>query len=163
MLRQDYAWLPIFAGLEGHQIKQLSPFLVECEHQQGAVIFEQGQSAELLYILLEGEVNIHYKPYDGPLLTVAHIKPGGVFGWSAALRREVYSSGAVATQRSLTFRLSGADLQKICEQYPETGTIWLERLASVIAERLRSTHTQVLDLLWQGIRQDATSTKKKRE
>lgn len=105
--------------------------------------------ARYLYILLEGEVNVHYKPYDGPVLTVARILPGGVFGWSAALRREVYSSGALAVEPSKVYRMSGTDLQVICKLYPETGTIWLDHLAGVIAERLSSKHSQVLNILRQ--------------
>ena len=101
MFRQDYAQLPIFAGLDGDQISQLSPFLVECSLQKDMVIFEQGPACEYLYILLTGEVAVRYKPYDGPLLAVARIEPGGVFGWSAALGRDVYTSGAVALQDSV--------------------------------------------------------------
>lgn len=147
MLRQEFARLPIFAGLDSEQISQLAPFLSEWKIEKGVVIFEQGQAAKYLYILLTGEVAVRYKPYDGPLLTVARIEPGGVFGWSAALGREEYTSGAVALKDSLSYRLRGGSLPEICTRHPETGRIWLERLASVIAERLRSTHTQVLDIL----------------
>jgi CRP-like cAMP-binding protein len=151
MFRQDYARFSIFAGLSGDQINQLSPFMVECHFCKDQVIFDQGQPAEYLFILLSGEVVIDYKPYDGPPLTVAHIKPGGVFGWSSALQRDVYTSGAIAHQESLACRLRGADLNEICSLYPDTGKLLLERLASVIARRLRSTHTQVLDILTQSM------------
>jgi CRP/FNR family transcriptional regulator, cyclic AMP receptor protein len=155
MFRLEYAQLPIFAGLDGDQISRLAPFFYECELEKDLVIFEQNQAAEYLYVLLKGEVAVRYKPYDGPLLTVARIEPGGVFGWSAALGRDVYTSGAIALQESLAYRLRGDSLPEICACYPETGKIWLERLASVIAERLRSTHSQVLEILSKG--KDATN------
>lgn len=151
MFSQDYAQFSIFAGLDSNQISQLSPFMVDCQYEENSVIFEQGQAAQYLYVLLAGEVIIHYKPYDGPTLTVARIEPGGVFGWSAALRRDVYTSGAYAMQKSLAYRIRGDSLQTICKQHPETGGILLERLADVIAQRLRSTHTQVLSILTQGL------------
>lgn len=155
MLREDYAGLSIFEGLDGNQIRQLSPFMVECQFQKGFIVFEQGQPAEYLYILLSGEVLIHYKPYDGPSLNVARITPGGVFGWSAALRHDIYTSGAVAIQDSIALCMRGASLSVIRARYPETGNIWLERLASVIAQRLQSTHAQVLELLTQGMNAQA--------
>ncbi len=151
MFLEDYAQLSIFAGLDGNQIDQISPFLVECQFPAGHTIFEQGQLAENLYILLSGEVVINYKPYDGPPLTVAHIVPGGVFGWSAALQRDAYTSGAFTLQPCIAYCLRGASLQLICSEHPETGKMLLERLASVIAARLRSTHVQVLGILTQGI------------
>lgn len=160
MLRQDFAQLSIFSELDEGQISQLSPYMVECHFQQDQVIFEQGQRADHLYILLSGEVVVNYKPYDGPPLTVARIEPGGVFGWSAALGRDVYTSGAVAGQNSVAYRLRGDNLPVICEEHPRTGKILLERLAGVIAERLRSTHTQVLGILSQGIDVDGNCLKR---
>ncbi len=150
MFRQEYARLPIFAGLDCDQIRDLQPFLFECTLHKDQTIFEQGQAAEFLYVLLSGEVAVNYKPYDGPVLTVARIEPGGVFGWSAALGRDAYTSGAVALEDGVAYRLRGDSLPVLRTQHPETGKIWLERLASVIAERLRSTHGQVLEILSQG-------------
>ena len=48
--------------------------------------------------------------------------------------------------------MRGEDLRQLLERYPETGTLVLERLAAVIAERLRNTHEQVMALLLQGMR-----------
>lgn len=154
MFRQGYAQLSIFAGLDGNQISQLSQFIEECQFPKDYVIFEQNQPADRLYILLLGEVEIQYKPYDGPPLVVARIDPGGVFGWSAALRRDEYTSGARTVQASDVYCMHGASLARICAKYPETGRVFVERLASVIAERVRSTHTQVLKILTQKIETD---------
>ncbi len=154
MFRQDYAQLSIFAGLNGDQIVQLLPYMVECHFSKDEVIFEQGQPADHLYILFSGEVVIQYKPYDGPPLTVARIETGGVFGWSAALGRDEYTSGAMAVEDSVAYRIRGENLQVLCEKYPETGMILLDRLAGVIAERLQNTHTQVLGILSQGMDMD---------
>lgn len=151
MFRQEHAQLSIFEGLDCNQLHQLSPFFAECQFPKDYVIFEQGQPAENLYILLEGEVVIHFKPYDGPTLMVARIEPGGVFGWSAALQRDVYTSAAMTMQDCLMYQLRGSSLNTICAQYPDTGKILLERLACVIAERLQSTHTHVLGMLTEGI------------
>ncbi len=160
MFRQDYAQLSIFTGLDGNQISQLTPYMVECQFPKDAMIFEQGQTADFLYILLSGEVVVRYKPYDGPPLNVARIEPGGVFGWSAALRRDVYTSGAIAVTETVAYRIRGSNLQVICAEHPNTGKILLERLASVIAERLRSTHTQVLDILTEGMEAQANSLRR---
>jgi CRP/FNR family transcriptional regulator, cyclic AMP receptor protein len=160
MLKQDYTRLAIFADLDSNQISQLSPYMVECRFPSDMVVFEQGQPAEFLYILTTGEVMIRYKPYDGPPLTVARIIPGGVFGWSAALRRDIYTSDAIALLESTALRFRGSSLQIICDKHPETGKILLERLAGVIAERLRSTHTQVLGMLTQGMETEVNCSKR---
>lgn len=151
MLKQELSHLEVFKNLDGDELDCIAPLLTVCFFQPDEVIFEKGQPATFLYILLEGEVNISYKPYDGPALNVARISPGGVFGWSAALRREVYSSAAVAAARSEAIRMSSQQLKTLCERHPHTGTILLEHLADAIALRLNSTHSQILAILTQGM------------
>lgn len=160
MLRQHYTHLTIFEGLDSAQIELLSPYFEEMRLSEGGTIFEQGEVADCLYILLEGEVEVRYKPYDGPPLTVAHITPGGVFGWSAALGRQVYTSGALAWSDCLMVRVRKDSLRRLCECNPQTGGVLLDRLAGVIAERLRNTHATILQMLSQGIDTSGNCSKK---
>ena len=161
MFRQEYANLSIFEGLDPKQLGLLSPFMEEMRFSSDTGIFDQGQLADCLYILLEGEVIINYKPYDGPPLIVARIFPGGVFGWSSVLSHDQYSSGAVASHDCVAYRIRAQSLQSICDCHPDTGRVLLERLAGVIAERLRNTHASILNLLSQGI--DANGSCSKRD
>lgn len=151
MYRPQYAHLEIFRDMTRQQIEELYGMMEACSLPKDRMIFEQGQTARYLYILLEGEVNVVYKPYDGPPLSVARIEPGGVFGWSAALGRDVYTSGAMAEKPCKALRISPGQLHNLCEVKPEIGGALLERLASGIAERIRNTHTSVLDVLSQSM------------
>lgn len=151
MLKQEYADLSIFHGLTIKQLNELYGMMELRRFAQGVDIFVQGDLARHLFILLCGEVVIEYKPYDGPTLVVARIEPGGVFGWSAALGRDVYTSGARAVQPVESLQISIEDLRSLCELHPEIGSILLDRLAGGIAERLRNTHDHILSILSQGI------------
>lgn len=151
MFRQQYANLAIFNGLQANQVRALAPFLQEVMLSAGETIFEQGEPACCLYILLAGEVAVRYKPYDGPPLTVARILAGEVFGWSAALGRKVYTSNAEAVCDGLAYRILADSLKRLCDCDPEAGGVFLERLADSIAERLRNTNSTILELLSQGV------------
>jgi CRP/FNR family cyclic AMP-dependent transcriptional regulator len=150
MLGHSIANIPLFKELNANQIDLIRPMVEICLLPQNRMVFEQGDKAVYLYIVLEGEVEIRYKPYDGPVITVTRVRPGGVFGWSSAMGHEIYTSSAFCTTPTEVFRIAGRDLHCLCENYPETGTIILECLANVIAERLRSTHAQILSLLGQA-------------
>lgn len=143
--------IPFFDDLDADHRRLIEDHFRAQEHNAGEVLFEQGQHADRLYLLTSGRVEIRFKPDDGEALTVTTIEPGGVFGWSAALGRSAYTSGAVAVDDSRSVSIRGADLRRICEDDPATGVILLERLAGVIAERLSSTHEQVLHLLRRGM------------
>jgi CRP/FNR family transcriptional regulator, cyclic AMP receptor protein len=156
MLKQDFTHLAIFEGFDRAEMSLIDPLLEVISFQQDEVIFEQGQFATFLYILLQGEILVRFKPYDGPAIDVAHITPGGVFGWSAALRRSSYTSGALALAGGQAARIRGDQLRHLCEMHSDIGVVLLERLASVIAERLRSTHAQILSILTEGLELNGT-------
>lgn len=151
MFLQQYTDLSFFHGFTPEQIAEIYPILDSIPCEKDAIIFQQGQCTDYLYILIQGEVVIQYKPYDGPPLVVAHIHPGGVFGWSAALGRDAYTSAALALVTVQAIRIRKETLQHFCSQHQETGKILLERLASVIAERLKNTHGEVLNILTNGV------------
>ena len=154
MYGQELAQLTLFHDLSTEQLDLIQSFMEICKFPKDQIIFEQGEQANHLYIVINGEVVVRYKPYDGPDIIVAHITQGGVFGWSAALGRSAYTSAAITTMPSEFFRFRAKDLHILCETNPETGKIVLDRLAAVIAERLRSTHKQVLAILTQAIQFD---------
>jgi len=147
MLKRDALILPVFQGLTEVQLDQLAPLFELRSFKQDAIIFQQGQMAAHLFILRTGEVEVRYKPYDGPALTVAHIFPGGVFGWSTALGRPVYTSAAVAVQPGQAWCIASSQIQTLCQHNPETGRTLLEHLAGGVTDRLRGTHTQIMGLL----------------
>lgn len=151
MFRRELARVDIFKDLDSADLDRLAPLFDPVDLQPGQVVFQQGTSADFLYILLEGKVVVNFKPYDGPLLTVANILPGGIFGWSAVLGRQIYNSTAVAACESTAIRIKGDELRTACERYPATGVIILETLASAIAERLESTRAQIFTMLSQSI------------
>jgi CRP/FNR family cyclic AMP-dependent transcriptional regulator len=143
--------LSLFQDFTPDQRAVLRPLFVICKEQTGTLIFEQGDSARHLYIVVEGEVDIVFKPDDGAELNVANIRPGGVVGWSAALGSPAYTSSAVCSTDCVMLRLRGADLRDLYNCDPETGSMFLERLAAVIAKRLRNTHQHVISMLEQGL------------
>jgi CRP/FNR family transcriptional regulator, cyclic AMP receptor protein len=151
MLKQELVHFPLFQGLSEDQLRLLEPLLEYCSFPVGTTIFDQGAPADCLFFLLVGTVEVIYKPYDGPALPVARITSGGVFGWSAALGRDVYTSAALTAETVEAYRVNGQKLHSLCERYPETGVVILERLASIIADRLSSTHDQILAVLQSGI------------
>lgn len=143
--------LSLIGDLSNEQIEILRPLFNEVRYDKNQVIFYQGQEAKHIYFVVEGEVAIRFKPDDGPLLTVAEVGPGDVFGWSSAVGSSSYTSSAVCTQKGMFLQLEGEKLKSVCEKYPDTGILILDRLAGVIAQRLKGTHEQVLALLHRGL------------
>ena len=141
------ASVPLFKDVDKYTLQLLEPLFESYTCTAGTVIFEQGQMAHYLYLLLEGTVEIHYKPYDGPPLTVTNLEQGAIFGWSAAIGNAVYTSGAVCRKDCRTIRISSRDLHKLCAKEPEAGRIILDLLAESVSSRWDDAQSQIQVLL----------------
>lgn len=154
MFRDVLREFPIFQGFTESQLDVLVSAFEDFDYPSGTHIFEQGQAAHYLYILTEGKVIIRYKPFDGPQLTVATINPGGVFGWSAAIGRTLYSSGALTVEDSRGYRISKARLVELCAENPETSAVLLKHLAVLVNNPMDPAHAEVLKILDRGIKRN---------
>lgn len=149
--------LAFFEGLNAVELKLLVPYFSSQSFPASTIVFEQGDLAEYLYLLVDGEVLIRYKPDDGPLMTVTRVQPGGVFGWSAAMGNVDYTSGALCIVDCNVLQVRGKDLRAICDKHPSIGGVILDRLANVISQRWQSRRGEVTTLLARGLRQPAGS------
>jgi CRP-like cAMP-binding protein len=152
MSRDVLEQFPLFDSFSEEQMTQLRPLFVPTEYHAGTVIFDQGDPAVYFYLMISGEATINFKPEDGEDIVITRIKPGGMVGWSAVIGRRSYTSAAICTQYTQLLRVRGSDLQQLCVQHPETGNLFVDRMADVVAQRLQSSHPQVLQLLENGLR-----------
>jgi CRP-like cAMP-binding protein len=141
----------IFKELDKDQIELLRPLFEAFSCQPGTVIFRQGERAEFLYLVIDGKVDISFKPYDGLPITVSHVGKGDLFGWSAVVGSEKYTSSAVAIEDVKAFRVHGSKLRKFCQEHPEAGKDILEGLANRVSFRWKDAHKQVQSILFQGM------------
>ncbi|HEX6033084.1 MAG TPA: cyclic nucleotide-binding domain-containing protein [Anaerolineales bacterium] len=143
--------IAVFQELDEDVIELLSPLFETFSCEPGAVIFQQGDQAEFLYLVIDGKVDMSFKPYDGNSITISHVGRGGLFGWSAVVGRDRYTSTAIAIGDVKAFRVHGNDLRRFCREHPEAGKVILERLADGVSSRWKDAHKQVQSLLFQGI------------
>lgn len=152
MLTHELLDIPLFAGLCRDDLDKIAP-LVELVHfPADTSLFEQGNFAGYLYILQSGEVFIRYKPYDGPEIQVTIIRPGDIFGWSAMLSREQYSSTAICGENCSLYRVPGRALRDFCQRNPQSGVTIREQLANTIAKRGHKSRDELLSMFQQAAR-----------
>jgi CRP-like cAMP-binding protein len=143
--------VPLLANLEEGTLRALAPLFEPFHAADGATIFEQGGPTTHLHILIAGGVELRYKPYDGPPMTLSRLAPGAVFGWSAAIGNPAYTSSAIACGDCDTVRIRTSDLHRIYEREPHLAAALLDRLAGDVAPRWKNASQQVRELLDQKI------------
>jgi CRP-like cAMP-binding protein len=154
MSGDPFQYLALFQNLNPEQENLLRPLFLLQYLPAGTELFKQGEQAEYLYVVIDGEVHIRYKPEDGPMLIVARVQPEGVVGWSAAIGSPTYTSSAICAEDCQLLCTRSQDLRQLCEDHQDTGILLLERLADLISERLKNAHQQVMAMLEQGMQVD---------
>lgn len=144
--------LSILKNLTHQDMELLQPLLEPYTAKVGTVILEQGKSADYLYLIVNGKVEISFKPYDGQKMTVSHVEKDGLFGWSAVLGSELYTSTATTIEELQAVRIHGGKLRKFCADHPETGKQVLETLASSVSSRWQNANEQVQAILNNGLK-----------
>ncbi len=139
--------IPLFQDLTPDQVALLKPLFEHYTSPEEAVVFEQGGPAIYLYLLIQGDVSIRYKPYDGPPITLTRLHAGDVFGWSAVVGSTYYTSSIISESKIEAIRIRGKHLLALVREHPETGEIIMDRLARVVSSRWQNAHAQVQSLL----------------
>ncbi|MEI6291449.1 MAG: cyclic nucleotide-binding domain-containing protein [Chloroflexota bacterium] len=146
---------PLFKDLGSADLKIIAPLFHVRTFGVGAVIIEQGEKATCLYLLTTGKVEIIYKPYDGEQIRLNSLFPGNVFGWSAVLGNEVYSSSVICSSNCEVLMLCGEDLRTLREKHPQTSALVIDRLARSVSARWAEGQSQVKAMIRKGV-QDKT-------
>ena len=156
--------IPLFKNVDNDILDLLEPLFEPYSCPAEAIIFEQGEPAHYMYLVLEGSVEMLYKPYDGPPLTITILEEGSIIGWSAVIGNSTYTSGAVCKADCYAIRMSSRDLHKLCAKEPVAGRIILNLLADSVSSRWQDARSQIQKLLNNTISaKQRTKTRKRRK
>jgi len=141
----------IFKDLKENYLALLRPLFETFSCNVGATVIQQGLPAEYLYLITSGKAEVSYKPYDGVSITVTHVESGGLFGWSAVVGSDKYTSSAVAIEPLEAVRIRGNALRKLCQDHPDAGQDILGSLAGSVSGRWKDANEQVKSILSVGM------------
>jgi CRP-like cAMP-binding protein len=143
----------LFGQLSGDLIARVKVLAQIKKYVQGETIFNEGDTAEDIYILREGKVELTYTLPQDPAaeLRITDVSPGQTFAWSALAMGETLSAHARALESSSVFIIPAAKLHSIFLKNPVAGYQVMTRLAQQILDRLRQTRGE-LRWLHQGAR-----------
>ena len=141
----------LFRDLNPADIRTLTPYFASGEFPAGVTLFSQGDKADKLYLILNGEVIVNYKPYDAPEITMTRIRDGDVLGWSTVLGNTAYTASAVCKSDVNLLYITGPMLKEMITDHPQAGKIVLDRLATAASPRWKDARAQVSSMLEKGM------------
>jgi CRP-like cAMP-binding protein len=148
-IAQTLATHPFLEGLSQPHLDKLVSLASEVRFQADQVIFREADPSSLFYLIVEGEVALEIRA-PGRIVRVQTIGAGEELGWSSLLAKvnKQFQARTLSPVRAIAF--DGVRLAAACDEDCLFGLIMLRKILAVVAERLRNTRLQVLDIYAKG-------------
>jgi CRP-like cAMP-binding protein len=136
----------LFEGATEELLSKVAEIAEEKTFALGEMIFEEGEKAEWVYILLTGKVRISIDLTSKPTyITVAMIsEPNQTFGWSGIVAPYRYTATGTCEVETRVLALPGIKLDEILEEETECGCHVMKKLTELISSRLRNSRMTLL-------------------
>lgn len=114
-------------------------YLSKIPFPEGYELIHQGETADDLYFLEEGEVSVYLRVSDEQVIRVQRMGAGTVVGELAFYLGTPRSASVVADGEGMAYRLTRESLERMEIEHPEFAVILHRFIADLLAERLLRT------------------------
>ncbi len=136
---------PFFSFMSPDQLREVAMISQTIELDQGETLFKIGDTAEAVYLLLSGSLDLHYIVVDENLphlkkdFMVGSINPGEVVGISAVIEPHKLTATALATVPCELLAMDGEELRELAAEDHELAYGLMKAIARTTMARLYST------------------------
>ena len=115
---------------------------------EGAVIFEEGQAAEVFYMLLKGKLILEVEASELVTVSLGAIKPGYSFGWSAVMGEGMnYTSTTLCAEPCQVYSIRAEKIRNLLKSDYEMAYLFNQRLIWIVKNRLDHRTSQFVTVL----------------
>jgi CRP/FNR family transcriptional regulator, cyclic AMP receptor protein len=135
--------LDLFRGLARQHLQRMLTIGSEERHSRGATIFEEGETGDKFYLIVDGAVRIsRFVPGMGEE-ALAVLRPGAYFGEMSLIDDEARSAAAIAHESCRLFVIKRADLEDLLFVDHDLAYDFLWNLVRTLSRRLRATNDKM--------------------
>ena len=140
-----------FGGLTDGQLKALSAIAEEKTLEKNTLIFEECDTADKIYLLIDGNVDLSYRSIDEMHIYTTppkefyagSINPGEVFSVGALIEPYSNNATAKASELSHVIMIDAIELRKLLEQDLQLAYNLTRQTVRVLMERLIDLRVQL--------------------
>ncbi|WP_416984701.1 cyclic nucleotide-binding domain-containing protein [Streptomyces sp. T028] len=118
----------------------------EVSFPQGTRLFEEGGRADRFWIVRTGTVDLDLRVPGRRPAVIESLRHNELVGWSWLFTPHVWHLGAEAATPVRAYEFDATAVRTMCEEDPVLGRAVGQWVGDVLAHRLRSTRTRLLDL-----------------
>jgi CRP-like cAMP-binding protein len=133
--RDSLVSMLILENLSGEMLDILLPHIEERQFEAREVIFREGDRSHYFYMIKSGKVLLEKRISPKITVSIASIKPGYSFGWSALLN-DPLRLDAVCSEPSTIYMLDAVESMQVMEENPQMGYLIYRNLIRIVQRRL---------------------------
>jgi len=133
---EDLRKILLLENVSDSMLGKMVPLLQMRVFGERGIVFQQGEDADLFYMLKEGKVLLEVDASEDISVSLGAMKSGFSFGWSALIPGASYSSTAVCVEPTEVIAIPGRDLIRLMDDDHENGYGMLWRVTAILHRRL---------------------------
>jgi CRP/FNR family transcriptional regulator, cyclic AMP receptor protein len=147
---QTLKFYQLFADQDAEMLMQIAILAEEKIVEAGHQLWEEGDVAKSLFLVLEGSVVLAINLGDRDTKKVEELEPlgkGELVGWSSIVKPHIYKMSARTGEKTRLLAFNGEKLCNLFDDHPSFGYYFMQKLAEIIAERYISKCVQLISLV----------------
>ncbi|WP_405947798.1 cyclic nucleotide-binding domain-containing protein [Streptomyces prunicolor] len=118
----------------------------EVSFAQGTRLFEEGGRADRFWIIRTGTIELDMRVPGRRPAVIETLRHDELVGWSWLFAPHAWHLGAEATTPVRAYEFDATAVRLMCREDPALGSAVAQWVGDVLAHRLRSARTRLLDL-----------------
>ena len=136
--------MDLFTGLDFNVMEEIADAAcTEATYAKGTVIFSEGDSANALFILEKGTVDLKI---GGQTTVYSLTEKSDIFGWSSLVENAQYTATAIANTDIQVVKIDTRKMNRVFDAHSLFGLTVYRRLSAVFNKRLASIYGRFLSV-----------------
>lgn len=129
----------VFSFLRPDQVNAISDASERMTCKPGELVYEKGDKAEDIYVVLDGEVTLRLPDNGGLNLVIDHLGKGALFGGPLGHKRRAYALSAQCTQKAKLLKIDVGVMKKLMDRDERMGLYLQRHIANAYFNRYVDT------------------------
>lgn len=125
-----------FRDMTDEQVQLIAKISNSVCYPSNYVLFKEGEDGKILYLLIEGDVEIFYTTDKDDLLKVDTVSSEEIVGCSAMVPPFVYTATVQTLNNVEVLEIGTQELRQLIDQDPQLGLKFQEYLIQILSDRI---------------------------